>query len=680
MITLLQQPGAIGLSRNQMILEFLASDVDGNPYRAYGVRSEINAAHNNGLLDGETLTLTWTEPDGTPGTLTFTAKNNPTTSLHIPTQASFLPKSVTGIDYWEEVAAVIAAHPTVDRHFSVYARENAALDFSLWIETVDIDNDWVLTLTKSVTTYVFTITNFTTSLSSSAPDNYAVFVDVFFEETYESGEFHRLAQLELPIDSAGAAQIDLSELITAAMDDSLPDVPVSVVTGSQIRIADNLRNYYFRYREDYDGVSPSWTVSDTKKAMAGGVTQEIFATMDFLGTRSGANSLLTWYPSGKSIGPDQPEWISWYNYNESNKSILIEVKAWTADSVTPTVSYHHSIVDPVVGMWETAMIPVGPDLLSLADDVKKYTVQVIDYADYSGSGTITPLSETRSFYIDRLPHREVRYLLYENGFRLPEILRCVGNSNDQLTIDRQERSHVLPAGYTRRAPEISQYKEDYTNRHTFRTGYIGRTEVDALQELLIYNRAFEIETGGYVPLHLEGNRYQVYNTSEFLNGVEFVAIRKLRDKIYSRRDRPGGYVAIPEAPAISFDCDFTIEGAYDNFSAAVSAGVTADQYFSLTAGNDFALPEGLIIQYSPSYSFSSDSTAGIVPDDSCYALSSGNDYGYPVGLVKRKNPGTTYANDTAAAAGGVSIGERYALAYPNDYEIGDEGFMKIRIS
>lgn len=681
MLTIVQQPGAIALSRNPMVIEFLASDVDGNAYTPKGVRSELNAAHTGGLTDGETLTVDYTEPDGSTGSVTFTAYNAPDNYnvLHLRTKAYYLPVAINAADYWEDVAEKINAHPEINRHFKVYSVANDTADHSLWIEAVELDNDWEVTWDDSgISSAVFTVNDFTTFLATTAPDNYAIFVDVFFEEEYDSKEYIRLSQHELPINAAGTAYLDLSEVIWKGVKGSLPEVPLISAYGTAIKIADNLRNYYFRYREDYDSVSPAWTVSDTKKAMAGGITQDLFATTDFLGSRSAINSLLTWYPSGKSVGPDQPEWINWYNYNESSKKIAIEIQSWTDLSDTPTLSYAHSIADPVVDMWEVAKIPVGPEQISIGSTIKKYTVRVIDQEAYASSGTITYLSEARSYYVDRLPQKEVRYIVYENGFCLPEILRCTGEFNDQLNVQRQERTHVLPVGYSEKSQEISQWKEEYNNRLTFRTGYIGRQEVDALQELLIYNRSFEVEGTTYIPLHIEGNRYQVSNTNEFLNGVQFVAIRRLQDKIYRRRERAGGYIDIPAVSEDVFSCDISLDGTYASIADAEAAGIVADEYYAMGANND-GIPEGLVFRYNPTVSYVYDSQALDVAADKCYPISNTNYWGLPKWMVRRKNATTTYDNHADAATGGVLLNGIYALSDNNDWGL-PKGFLMVRLT
>ena len=551
MIALVKQPGAIALSRNPMVIEFLATDANGQPYRAMGVRSELNAQHASDIVDGETLRIDYVEPDGSTGFVVFTARDQPNGPLEFVTKST-PGKTFTNLGYWEEVAETINAYPQINQHFKVYAIENDVVpnpDYSLWIEVVDIDSAWTLSFDISgISTHPFTVNNFDTALPTTAPDNYAILVDLFFEVVYNSGEVERIAQLELPINQAGKAWVDLSEIIGPAVQNSLPRVQLPDYSDNTPVVADNLRQYSFRYREDYDNVVPSWVSVTSRIAMAGGVTQDLFVAFDFLANLTATKALLTWYPSGKTVSPTQPEWISWYNFDGVDKSILLEVKTWTADSIDAITFYSYNTVDPVIGPSQVALLPVGPLQLAIETDVKKYSVRVIDYDDYAASSTVTYLSEARSYYVDRLSYQEIRYVMYENGFGLPETLRTIGEFNDQLNIERSERSHVLAPDYDALSPQVSQYKAAYLNQYTFRSGYLGRLEVAALQELLIYNRAFEIQSDSYVPLHLTDNRYQIFNTSKFLNGVQFVAIRSLKDKIYMRRDPVGGYVEIPPIP------------------------------------------------------------------------------------------------------------------------------------
>lgn len=532
MISIVQQPGDISLSRNPMIVEFLATDGSGNLYSSQGVRSELRESGTVGIKDGETLIVNWTEPNGADNSITFTAKDNPTLETEIPTKLT--PGiGVSVSDYWEATAEAIAAHPDIDPIFSVFHIVNTVgSSYSLWIEVKEISDDWTLTMDDSgiviASTSVF---NYSTSTGSTAPDNYKILLDVIFEESYLSNDFCRISKIELPLNDDSRAFIDLGPIIHNAVKDALPELGVPEFSSNTPYRNDVYRRYYFRYREKYDGDAEDWANSVKKRALCGGIAQNLFANYDLFQNLKATNSLLTYYPNGKMVSEDQPEWIAWYNYDDASHQVLLQVTTWTADSDTSSVIYRLDGNGVTVNPMEVIELPVGFTQLSLGSSVVKYQIQVIDQADYPG--TITTLSQSRTFYVDRLPYKEKRYIMYINSFCVPETVRCLGDFKDELNISRQIMFRPLPPDYSEAAAQVWQYDQDYINRFTYRTGYLSRIEIDTLQELLIYNDAYEVFSEGYIRLHITNNRHDIYDTSEFLLAHTIQAEPRLKRKNYS---------------------------------------------------------------------------------------------------------------------------------------------------
>lgn len=532
MITITKQPGNITLSRNPMIVEILATNADGGLYTAQGVRSELRDSSTVGISDGNVLTLNWTEPNGATGTLSFTAQDAPSQEDHIPT------KNTPGIgfsvsDYWNAVAAAIQAHPDIYPYFRVYRIVNSVgSSYSLWIEAKEIDTDWSLSWDDgAIASGSFAVYDYPTTAGNTAPDNYRILVDVLFEADYLSGQFERIAKLELSINQISRAYLDLSNIIHPALKKAMPELGIpSFAVNTPFR-AGNLRRYYLRYREKYDEDATSWSKTTTRLAMCGGIAQNLFSTYDFFGNLKDSNALLTYYPSGKTVSSTQPEWIGWYNYDDSIHDALLEVRTWTTDSQDPVIIYRLAGNGVSISPMETLLIPTGPNQLSIGDQVVKYEVRVIDQVDYDGS-TITYLSQSRTYYIDRRLHREQHYLMYLNSFCLPETVRCLGEFLDDLEVDRKIVLRPLPPDYSEAAAQVWQYDQDFANRFTYRTGYLSRAEVDALQELLIYNDAYEVFQEGYIRLHITNNRYEIYDSSEYLMSHVIRAEPRLKRENY----------------------------------------------------------------------------------------------------------------------------------------------------
>lgn len=672
-LTIINQPGSISLSRNEMILKIKATDSSSIEYGSQGVRSELRNVGLDAIQEDETLTIDWTEPGGSAQSLTFTAKSSPTDEDHISAQAPGTIFSYSQLNaYLGVVAGQIQAHHLISPYFKVYSRlgTNQA---SLWIEAIEIDPSFVLAWDDTdIADTDYTVTNYTAVLETTAPDNYKIELEVFFESTYEGNDFARIAQLETPlVDSHGTW--DLQEIINSALEDALPALPIPAFSDDQPYKADILRRYYYRYREISDDSTEPWATSAIKLALCGGISQSLFASTDFFTELGELNSLLSWYPLSKTVGENQPEWLAWFNYTGSEKEISLQVQAFTSSSLTPTITYSFGASSLNVAANEVVLIPVGPLQLGIGSTIKKYIVRVVDQSD-----TSTLLSQKKSYYLDRSKYHDSRYIMYLNSFSVPDTLRCTAVFNNQLDIDRKERRGITPALYAESARDIKQYSKSFKNQFTYRSGYLGNSEVDALQELLIENKLYELYSDGYIPLHIVDKRYQIIDTSDFLNSIQFRAIRGLEKMNYSLEDQvlQAGTVEV-----IISGCDITLGGTCDNEAAAITGGLTVDEEFDIsTAGAaSMGIAAGVIFRVQPTYEFSDHNAAftGGVADDACYALSQSNIFGLPKHIVIKRNPTVTYLDDTAASDGGVLLSEPYALAAGNVWQM-PEGTMKKR--
>ena len=126
----------------------------------------------------------------------------------------------------------------------------------------------------------------------------------------------------------------------------------------------------------------------------------------------------------------------------------------------------------------------------------------------------------------------------------------------------------------------------------------------------------------------------------------------------------------------------TLEAFRNATHASQIGGIKADEYYCLSSDNDFGLPEGLIMQMSPTASYSEDALAislGGIKNDQCFALSSDNVYGLPEGAVKMIPSATrVFYNDTLAAANGVPKKGLYLMAIVNNLGL-VQGLLKKRV-
>ena len=532
MITLLESPAEITLARNPVVYRFQTTDENGMPYGAKGVTVTL-AVYTNSFLTGETLVINWTEPDGIGHQLTFVA-------VVSPDGINQVPANPTTLSDYQAIAAAIQAHYQLAPYFTVTAKEPVVGVFQLIFQAIQTTDDWAISLDASGLSNFASNTG-TPAEADNTPNGYELLLDVYFEGEYRTGDYQLVAQLSNRPGSDGKAVFNISSILEAETRRTQADPPIPNFSNNTLSLANNLRQYYVRFRQNYEGILESplnpgddiWQYLGTQKVLCGGIAQNLWADYNFFINLNANNSLLTWYPDGKTVSPNQPEYLPWYNYTSSTKNIVLEVRRFTASSTLLNLfKFDNSGVG--VAPMETLLIPCGYDQLEIDnEEVIKYTVRVVDEASDWEGGSPEYLSQARTFYVDYDYYLEKRYLQYLNGFCVPMTLRCVGNFTNELKVERQESTRILPPDYTSSTEEEFQYDQSFENYFTYRSGWLTRWEVDALQECLIYNQLFEVYEEGYIPLHLKTNEMPITETRQQLHAVEFTAVPALKQRSYS---------------------------------------------------------------------------------------------------------------------------------------------------
>lgn len=553
MLTLISQPDALTFSRNPVLFRLQATDDDGIPYGPVGASAQVTM-NAGGLQVDDTLRVIWVDELGATKFIIFTGKATPTLDTHVQAQ----PSGLTDAEYFELIAAQMAANPLLSPfittaytspssglHRITFTAINTAEAFEVTLNISGIDSGSSPTTTA------------TAAVADNTPENYTLLFDVFFEDAYDSSSFELVANLSSKPDATGYMSFDLSGLLDKHCQRSMAMPPLPAFDNAEPVLADVIRRYYVRYRQDYEGIfdnpldtSGAWEYLEISKLLMGGIDQALWPTVDFFGDLSITNSLLTWQPDGATVGPTQPKYIAWYNYTDANKQVAIEhVRTREADVLTASFA-HDTVVDPVtVPPGGVALIPVGfAELGFTGTDILKYSVRVLDgESDFEG-GSPEYLSQSRSFYVDYLHHESERYIVYLNSFSCPETLRCTGIHDKDLSVESEEAQRTLPIGYDRHAAELFAYDFDWSNPLTYRSGYLSKAELDALQELLIYRRAWELDTDGWTPLLLRGKSFPITQTLQYLHSLAFQAVRALVPKNYTPANALAG--ATEAAPSL----------------------------------------------------------------------------------------------------------------------------------
>lgn len=535
MVSLIQQPSDISFTRNPIIYQFRASDDEGDLFISKGVRAELRTNGYWGIANDETISIEWTDADGLIYSVEFTAKDIPNSTIEteIPTDINAFSSP---IDYYQFVADKISAHHLIAPFLKAYTLLYPNLEVGLFIEVLEIADSWSTSFeTSDITSPNFTINDYTEIDTNELPDNYEIVLELFFEKNYLQGDFEKIASLANIPGTDSLTAFNLQAILDESIVLNLPDPPIPSFENKEPFLAQNIRRYYIRYSEDFHGISSiEWTNSEIKIALCGGISQSLYAQVNFFETLSESNSLLTWYPNRKTVSTDQPEYLAWFNYTNEIKEVFPRVKIYDDASALPQdtlFSFDSIIVNPN----EIALIPVGYDQLNLGQepqDIQKYEVNILDLNEYISQNEVE-LSQSRIFYVDKNYHGEKRYIMYLNSFCLPETLRCIGYFTNELQIEREESNRILEPSFTSTTHEIFQYNYEFNNFFTYRSGYLSKHEVEALQQLLIYNRLYEVSQESLIPLLIKDKKYRITETRQFLHSIQFQAVPALKAVNYS---------------------------------------------------------------------------------------------------------------------------------------------------
>jgi len=527
MLNITTQATDIELSKNPVVFTFRTTDNSGDSYGAKAAFADITI-NVGGFEDGDHLHIHWIEPEGSGQSVTFDAVLAPLTDNQIQAKTGAFTPSV----YFALVASQIQAHPSVSPHFTLTSDSPNAGFWRITATAIDTAAGWTVQFDDDdVAVGSNPSVSNTAAVADNTPNDYRVIVELFFEKSLNNEVFTKSAALSAIPDRQGYTTFDISSILDAECSLSFRS-PIPDVEAGGTFAPDNIKRYHLRYREDYEDVfvdplntDGRWQVTSVKKVLFGGTSQESQPDLDFLGALNASNSLLTWYPNSKRIGVNQPEYITWYNYESTANQIVLALTTYLEDN-TPTSTHLFTETPITVNTKETVTIPISASALNLATDVVKFKVTIRDYIDYDDvSGR--NLSQTRTYYLDRCYYEEYKHIIYLNSFNAIESLFLTGYTSEQLNVKRLSSQKVLEDGHSAHDAEIFQYDQDFQNSYTFRSGYFGKEEVQALQELLIYNHSYLKTADAFFRLYISSKRFAITESFQFLHHIEFKATRSI---------------------------------------------------------------------------------------------------------------------------------------------------------
>jgi hypothetical protein len=340
--------------------------------------------------------------------------------------------------------------------------------------------------------------------------------EVWVERAYLSDVFERVGQpLEQPADRAGRATFEVQELLEPFVAPVLPEAGQALM-----RRADGaFCRFYLKHYERTSAGPGALTTLEQNYLLHGGLsfTEAAVGTW-FSGYQDTHHPFLTWEPTTKKVLPDQPEFLYFMVPVFDLDEFRYRLRTHFADG-----SLREDIV--AVGLdaqrFEVFCLPAGPVALGLA--AKEATAgslathYQLDVVDATGA----PLSEARTFVLDRRPCAVRRYFMYANSLGGWNTLVCRGRASQDLVIKTSVSENAHAAGYD---PLLGDYT---TNRRTglpvlkCYTGPRPAAQLVADQDFLLSERVLLLQDGRYQPGQVKDRTFTPYDEDETRRVVQF---------------------------------------------------------------------------------------------------------------------------------------------------------------
>ena len=354
----------------------------------------------------------------------------------------------------------------------------------------------------------------------------SMLLSVFLEKDYLSDNFEPIgpATLEKPAAADGIAEFDISTILQSYLEE---DIPLLSLVDIQ-RLDSQQKRFYVSSQEKY-GYPPTIYSNGYRQyyyVLLGGLNKIEVASDDFFDKYLPEQRMFyTWQPVEKEVFVDQPEFLTYLVNEEGLPLFQVQIRLFFSDG---SIQEDNLFSVDLPGRYELYRFPVGYEQLRLSDYernslIARYEITVSD-------GTFIPLSQTRSYVLNRSKPEYVSYLLYLNSLGGFDTLRATGHPRNRLkvsaeTLQSAERYPGLTA-LGERTLGVEGQAEINTS-----AGFLGSDAV-ALQDFALSRKVLLLRSGRLLQVTIEMNTTVFEDAYDPAVPVDFT-IQLPRDQKYT---------------------------------------------------------------------------------------------------------------------------------------------------
>lgn len=348
-------------------------------------------------------------------------------------------------------------------------------------------------------------------------ENYRLYNDVRVEEVADSGNYVSKLKMELHPDADDQATFYLRQ----AFRDAFTFTPPTLNYSDIIRLTDRIKRFKNYSGELGDiGVTPGdLDISVANLVLYGGINKFHFPGLNFFGSYLPTKKkFLTWAPTTKHVDRHQEDYLNFYVYGNFT-TLKLQLKVYFDDDTNET-----DITKSFVGSTYTQLyqIPAGPInsgalTLNPGKNPVKYELSLLDQTD-------SLISEVRTYVIERVKHPLTRYFMFLNSLGAFEVLRFVGQAQEETSFIRDVIQKFLPHNYTALDGEFATNNVLRTTQRSISSGFVKGTLArewhEYLKDFMGSPIVYDVSNGLRYPVVISGGAH----TTEDQNYERFIRV------------------------------------------------------------------------------------------------------------------------------------------------------------
>ena len=509
-ITVIQEPGEVSLSKNQIPLILQSNSFIQTAGEA--------ASYNIGLLslpivEGEQLIFNF---KGFEHVYTFVndVTSNPTCSqIRRNDEATF--------DFWEEwimieVIPKLRQNYYLEKYFS-FVQDYLGTDVSVYITAKSAGAEFNLNIAAIDAVSNPSISIIPTTVNSGVNQvlktNYKLYCEVFITNEDNNG-FISAGTAEANVNESGVAEFNLQSILHPYLKSSLAE-----------HLAFNLKNinfsnriFYYTFGEKYGSPvkfychnTPNEDLYYGKRVLLAGIDTEEFARAkltNFYNNFIGNEKQLLTLNQTVYLPRAVPE-VFICNINQFVTAYRVSAIAYLLAG--GSISYDSSIINLVqnatIGFKLKSLFPAA-----FLSTVSRVTFQVKNIFNFIYKSSLYTIH-----FIDK-QFLNTRYFCYRNSFGVYEVFFATEAQNQTLKVDDiQNFERQLPLNYTADNIQFGQMDKQFTQEFEINTGYIGvnpnqdarNYSANLKAELLLTTDTYVFNNGTWQPIIINSNSFGI---------------------------------------------------------------------------------------------------------------------------------------------------------------------------